>query len=143
MFNEFKNTIGYCDIAIIYKPMEGEECFEDSEFPISIPSRKIILTQDRHEDPCVWAEKCMDIVAANQTYVLIPGSKFDRRGVRYGKGGGWYDRFLSTVPRKWIRIGVTNVSNLSENNLIKQDWDQVMDWLVVNHGKTWEIIKCH
>ena len=39
--------------------------------------------------------------------VLVPGLLFDRRGFRVGQGGGFYDRFLATLPARTITAGLT------------------------------------
>ncbi len=44
--------------------------------------------------------------------VLVPGLGFDRAGSRLGRGGGFYDRFLATLPGRTVTVGVAYEAQL-------------------------------
>ncbi len=61
---------------------------------------------------------------------LVPGLSFDRRGVRIGFGGGYYDRVLSAVQGE--RVGVAFGVQVTDENLPREAHDCRMDWVVTD-----------
>lgn len=92
----------------------------------------------REEDPAVFAAAFVTAHAGEKVCILVPGREFDTHGTRHGRGGGWYDRFLSAVPREWLRIGVLDAPRLSEKMLAREAWDEPMDALLVKDGSSWK-----
>lgn len=65
--------------------------------------------------------------------VLTPGLAFGPDGERLGRGGGYYDRFLPTVPDGAARVGVT-VSALVVGGLPTDSFDVPMTHLATETG---------
>jgi 5-formyltetrahydrofolate cyclo-ligase len=82
-------------------------------------------------DPLSEAQKARKLAGNASVYLFIPGRKFDAMGTRHGKGAGWYDRFLSQIPREWLRIGLCTPEQFSKETLVRQPWDEEMDFVCV------------
>ena len=72
--------------------------------------------------------------SADTVLVLVPGLAFDQRGGRLGRGGGFYDRFLSRADMQGaIRIGVCWSMQLVHDTPTDQH-DIAMDWICHERG---------
>ncbi len=60
--------------------------------------------------------------------ILLPGSVFDKRGGRFGYGGGYYDRFLAKVPTA-TRIGLAFDLQIIDKAPL-QEHDEILDMVV-------------
>ncbi len=69
--------------------------------------------------------------------VIVPGSVFDRRGGRYGYGGGFYDRFLAHDCPQAVRVALAFSFQVLDN-IPLMPHDQLMDYIVTEK----EIIRC-
>lgn len=93
------------------------------------------ISSKKNQDPFALASAfSRDVPSGKKVYILIPGKRFDHLGTRHGRGGGWYDRFLSAVPREWLRIGVVGTGSLSAQPLIRRPWDEPMDLLLASES---------
>jgi 5-formyltetrahydrofolate cyclo-ligase len=60
--------------------------------------------------------------------ILLPGSVFDKRGGRFGYGGGFYDRFVSKIPNG-VRIGLAFDLQVVEQ-IPLQPHDELLDFVI-------------
>ena len=72
-------------------------------------------------------ESCKRI-GEEDAVVLVPGLVFDRKGNRYGYGGGYYDRFLQQHPQL-IRVGYCPSMHVAET-LPREETDCPVQYLI-------------
>lgn len=82
----------------------------------------------REPDPT----RCREVSLASLSGLLVPGVAFDRRGVRLGRGKGFYDRALQTFTG--IKIGVAFRDRLVSEELPLDAHDIRMDWIATEDG---------
>lgn len=140
-FEIFKKEILSKNASVLYEPFNGEVDYKNESFPFIIHKNKILLPNDKESNPIYWADKCKKEFKNLNPYILIPGTKFDLYGTRHGRGGGWYDRFLSELNKDWLRVGVAYKSQISKDKLTREEWDQPVDWVVVKNSLSWEVHK--
>ena len=61
--------------------------------------------------------------------VIVPGVVFDVNMARYGRGLGYYDRFLSKLPNVKV-IALAYDFQVSKRKLKLDDWDIKMDYII-------------
>ena len=139
---ELQNAVSDCEISILYKPIKDELDYSSPLFPLEIKPSKVVLPCDKNADPFLWVKKCKSVCKNTNSYILIPGNKFDMHGTRHGKGGGWYDRFLSKTPKTWLKIGIADQSQISPMPIKRESWDMPVDWLLIRDtNNTWSVHK--
>lgn len=65
--------------------------------------------------------------------ILVPGLAFTRQGHRLGRGGGFYDRYLASLPATTRKIGVCFAMQLVATLPIEPH-DEHMDVVVTEDG---------
>jgi 5-formyltetrahydrofolate cyclo-ligase len=113
--------------AVGFLPLKNEP--SPTLFPIAPTA---IVPTNTSIDSLKIAEELASRFLSDRICLYIPGSAFDKYGTRHGRGGGWYDRFLASVPSPWMRIGLCFEENFSSDDVLKREaWDQPVDWVCV------------
>lgn len=80
-------------------------------------------------EPRSFLDPIDNIDLARIKLIVIPLVAFDKKGVRVGKGGGFYDRFLAKDEvTNAIKVGVSFTE--AEKELPFEDHDVKLDWCV-------------
>jgi 5-formyltetrahydrofolate cyclo-ligase len=77
----------------------------------------------------IWVSQ--KVAAKDIDIILLPGSVFDITGGRFGYGGGFYDRFLSSNP-KAVRIGLAFELQVVDKVPL-QDHDELLDYVITEN----------
>lgn len=64
--------------------------------------------------------------------VLVPGVAFNPSGDRLGRGKGYYDRFLATLPQSVVTIGVCFSCQLVDNLPTHSSLDQKVSLVITD-----------
>ena len=115
---------------IAYVPLRGEVDFR-AFLKVSEDANVYAIAPRAALDPAEEARKAAAVAGGRPVALLMPGRAFDRFGTRHGQGGGWYDRFLSFVPKEWLRVGFCFEKQFSNERLPKNPWDQSVDFVCV------------
>lgn len=140
---KLQSILETCTASITYSPLSTEIDYASFPMPARLRHGQIIPKSSKNTDPFQVAVDCIRELQNEKVCVFIPGTMFDANGTRHGRGEGWYDRFLSQVPKEWIRIGVTDTLRFSHQKLIREPWDESMDWILVYDTLTssWDVFE--
>jgi len=97
------------------------------------------LTPGAYSIPEPDPKFCQQIHPSQLDIVIVPGSVFDRRGGRFGYGGGFYDRFLSKEAPQALRVALAFSFQVQDSNIPIKPHDELMDYIITER----EIIHCH
>jgi 5-formyltetrahydrofolate cyclo-ligase len=65
--------------------------------------------------------------------ILVPGLAFTRDGQRLGRGGGFYDRYLASLPPRAMKLGICFQCQMLES-LPSEEHDQRVHAIVTEDG---------
>jgi 5-formyltetrahydrofolate cyclo-ligase len=116
---------------------------QDVWLPLSLPSERRLVPY-RYTGPDGMRKGAYGIMEPDPSVaepvdisaldaVIVPGVAFDRRGGRMGYGAGYYDRFLSSLPRKPLLIGCCFSLQLVEQVPVEPH-DFHMDFVATEEG---------
>lgn len=122
-----------------YEPI-GDEPDSDEylkRLNIAVPTYR--TRPNTTETPEQAFSNALQLIGSGKGAIFLPGREFDTTGTRHGRGGGWYDRFLSMAPRTWLKVGVARGEHLSHEKLERKPWDEPVDFLLVQKSNGWDV----
>lgn len=139
----FLSKISRVDFFITYSAIQNEVPLTRAAFLKEMLNQKsaFLIPSDASIHPETVAQEVRTLFLGKTGAIFLPGQKFDAIGTRHGRGGGWYDRFLSELPGSYLRIGVLAQANFSSSTLVRKPWDQSVDWLIIQKDEEWQLIE--
>jgi 5,10-methenyltetrahydrofolate synthetase len=125
-------------VIIGYTPFLDEPDYRIYLTQNSLPVSEYLVPTTKDVLPSEVGTFLKQKYAERPVVIFLPGRAFDSLGTRHGRGHGWYDRLLSNLPKDWVRVGVLNEAQFSEVPLVRQEWDQPVDFLLIQRGDMFE-----
>lgn len=139
----FLSTISRVDFFITYSALPNEVPLTCVAFLKEMLDKKaaFLIPSDASIHPETIVQEVRTRFLGKTGAIFLPGQKFDATGTRHGRGGGWYDRFLSELAGSYLRIGILAQANLSSSVLVRKPWDQPVDWLIIQKDEEWQLVE--
>lgn len=111
--------------------------------PVCQPERKLALGIYQKDTPLTTTSfGLLEIAPDAQIFLdpkeldfcLVPGLIFDRFGGRIGYGGGYYDRFLPTLPPNCFQLAGAFAAQVLDTPLPLEPFDIRMTYLCTENG---------
>ena len=113
--------------------VEEQQAYELVE--ISDLQNDLVIGRSKILEPRPELERADWEFVRNEVLFLVPAVAYDRRGVRLGRGGGFYDRMIAEYPGR--KVGVFYQSQYSEEVLPSAEHDQKLA-LAVTEDKVYK-----
>lgn len=124
-----------------YAPFDDEPDYRVFLKAHGLPEPEYIVPASEDILPTEIRDVLVQQYSEKPVALFLPGRQFDISGTRHGRGHGWYDRLLSSVPDSWIRVGVLKDANFSPEPLVRKDWDEPVDFLLIERDGIFEVQK--
>lgn len=97
---------------------------EKALLPVLIrdPERELAPGYCAIPEPIAEIRESQQVSPASIDLIFLPGSVFDERGGRLGYGGGYYDRFVSTLAPQALRVGLAYEQQMVEAAPLQEPW---------------------
>ncbi len=120
----------------LYLPLAGEpelrwDSWQSASWQLSYPapfqeSMRYLAVTSLPEASGPWVSEGSNV---EPTVIVVPGLAFSETGVRLGRGGGYFDRYLERRHPGLLVVGVCFESQL-RSDLVAQPHDQLMDVII-------------
>jgi len=83
------------------------------------------IKQPKTDPAKAWTGDCFDMV-------IVPGVAFDKKNNRLGRGEGYYDRFLETLPSHIPAVGLAFDFQIVDSLFFKEEHDVPVSCVLAN-----------
>jgi len=120
----------------LYLPLAGEpqlrwDCWQSTSWQLSYPAphqegMRYLAVTSLPQTSGPWASEGPSV---EPNVIVVPGLAFSETGIRLGRGGGYFDRYLERRHPELLVVGVCFESQL-RSDLVARPHDQLMDVII-------------